>query len=84
MDQESRSSSGLHNQSTDTGAISGGGDETTERTTHCFYADVHVPGLVVLQLRRRGMEILPATEEGSNTLPDAEFLVLATSLSRVM
>jgi hypothetical protein len=49
-----------------------------------LYADVHVPGPVVLQLRLRGVEILAATEEGTNKLPDHELLELATSLERIM
>src|SRR6266446_1775823 len=35
-----------------------------------LYADVHVPGPVVLQLRGRNVDILAATEEGTNNLPD--------------
>ena len=49
-----------------------------------LYADVHVPGPVVLQLRDRGVQILAATEEGTNELPDHELLALATSFKRVM
>jgi predicted nuclease of predicted toxin-antitoxin system len=49
-----------------------------------FYADVHVPGPVILQLRLRGVDILAATEEGTNELPDEELLALASSLKRVM
>jgi hypothetical protein len=49
-----------------------------------LYADVHVPGPVILQLRLRGVDILAATEEETNELPDAELLALSTSLSRVM
>ena len=49
-----------------------------------LYADVHVPSPVILQLRRRNIDVLAATEEGSNTLPDADLLTLASSLNRVM
>ena len=49
-----------------------------------LYADVHVPSPVILQLRLRGVDILAATEEGTNELLDDELLVLATSLQRVM
>ncbi|HKS36965.1 MAG TPA: DUF5615 family PIN-like protein [Verrucomicrobiae bacterium] len=49
-----------------------------------LYADVHVPGPVILQLRLRGTDILAATEEGTNELPDEGLLSLATSLTRVM
>jgi hypothetical protein len=49
-----------------------------------LYADVHVPGPVILQLRGRKVDILAATEEGKNQLPDDQLLMLATSLNRVM
>ena len=49
-----------------------------------IYADVHVPGPVILQLRLRGADILAATEEGTNELPDEGLLSLAASLKRVM
>ncbi len=49
-----------------------------------LHADVHVPGPVILQLRRRDVDILPATEEGTNELPGGELLALATSLTRVV
>lgn len=49
-----------------------------------LYADVHVPGAVILQLRRRGVDILAATEEGANELPDDKLLELATASNRVM
>jgi hypothetical protein len=49
-----------------------------------FYADVHVPAPVIFQLRSRRVDILAATEEQTNELPDDELLTLATSLSRVV
>ena len=49
-----------------------------------LYADVHVPGPVIWQLRLRKVDILAATEEGTNELHDDELLELATSLNRVM
>jgi len=49
-----------------------------------LYADVHVPGPAIQQLRRRGVDVLAATEEGTNELRDHEVLALATSLQRVM
>ena len=49
-----------------------------------LYADVHVPGPVILQLRGRSVDILAATEQETNELPDNELLALATSLGRVM
>ena len=49
-----------------------------------LYADVHVPGPIILRLRLLGVDILAATEEGTNELPDHELLALATSLNRVI
>lgn len=49
-----------------------------------LYTDVHVPGPVILQLRLRDVDILAATEEGTNELEDGELLALATSLNRVL
>ena len=49
-----------------------------------LYADVHVPGPVIRQLRGRGVGILAATEEQKNELPDGELLAPATSQSRVV
>jgi hypothetical protein len=49
-----------------------------------LYADVHVPGPVILNLRLRGVDILAATEEGTRELEDHELLSLATSLQRVV
>jgi hypothetical protein len=49
-----------------------------------FYADVHVPGPIILQLRHRDVDILAATEEGANELPDDELLLLATSMHRII
>jgi len=49
-----------------------------------LYIDVHVPGPVILQLRLREVDILAATEEGTNELPDDELLALSTSLQRVL
>lgn len=48
------------------------------------HADVHVPGPLIWQLRGRGVDILAATEEQTNELPDGELLALATSQSRVV
>jgi hypothetical protein len=49
-----------------------------------LYADVHVPGPVIQQLRDRDVDILAATEEETNELPDDELLTIATSLRRVL
>ena len=42
-----------------------------------LYADVHVPGPVILQLRLRGVDIFAATEQGNFELPDDDLLVFA-------
>ena len=49
-----------------------------------LYADVHVPQTVIDQIRLRGVDILAATEELTNRVPDHELLILSTSLSRVL
>jgi hypothetical protein len=49
-----------------------------------LYADVHVPGPAIQQLRRRAVDVLAATEAGTHEMPDHELLALATSLQRVM
>jgi hypothetical protein len=49
-----------------------------------LYADVHVPGPVILQLRLRDLDILAATEEETNELVDEELFLLATSLNRIL
>lgn len=49
-----------------------------------LYADVHVPGPVIAQLRRRGVNILAATEEGTHRLTDDELLRVSTGMERVM
>jgi hypothetical protein len=49
-----------------------------------LYADVHVPGPVILQLRLRDVDILAATEEKTNELSDQELLTLAATMRRVV
>jgi hypothetical protein len=46
--------------------------------------DVHVPRAVTDQLRRRGVEVLTAFEDGSNTFEDADLLERSTRLGRVL
>ena len=48
-----------------------------------LYADVHVPGPIIRQLRDQEVDILAATEEGTRELEDGALLALATSLRRV-
>lgn len=49
-----------------------------------LYADVHVSGPVILQLRLREVDILAATEQGSDRLTDDELLELASSMGCLM
>jgi predicted nuclease of predicted toxin-antitoxin system len=49
-----------------------------------LYADVHVPGPVILQLRLRGVNIAAATEAGHERKTDEELLDISTASSRVM
>jgi hypothetical protein len=49
-----------------------------------LYADVHVPGPVIVQLRRRGVDIITAIEEHTNRLPDGALLKVSTALSRIV
>lgn len=49
-----------------------------------LYADVHVPGPVIQQLRRREVDVLAATEEGTHEMADHELLALAALLQRVI
>ena len=45
-----------------------------------LYADVHVPGPVILQLRLRGVDIFAATEQGNFELPDDDLLELKRAM----
>jgi len=49
-----------------------------------LYADVHVPGPVILQLRLRDVDVLAATEEGTNRLTDEELLEAASRQKRLL
>ena len=49
-----------------------------------FYMDAHIPAAITEQLRLRGGDVLAATEERTNRLPDDQLLELATTLSRVI
>src|SRR5262245_12217703 len=48
-----------------------------------FYMDVHVPQAITDQLRRRGVDVLTAIEDGRDELRDDELLERARSLGRV-
>jgi hypothetical protein len=47
-----------------------------------LYMDVHVPRAVTEQLRRRGVDVLTAIEDGSTTLADDDLLEHARALGR--
>jgi Domain of unknown function (DUF5615) len=49
-----------------------------------LYMDVHVPLAITEQLRRRGVDVLTAIEDGSATLDDDVLLERVYCLSRVI
>ena len=49
-----------------------------------LYMDVHVPMAITRQLQLRGVEVVTATEEGTNRLPDDALLERATGERRVI
>jgi hypothetical protein len=49
-----------------------------------LYMDVHVPGPITRQLRRRGVDVLPAQEDGHDAVPDEQVLARATALGRIL
>jgi hypothetical protein len=49
-----------------------------------LYLDVHVPRAIAEQLRRRGVDVVTAIEDGSDQLSDEDLLDRATSLDRVV
>lgn len=48
-----------------------------------LYLDVHVPRAIAEQLRRRGVDVLTAFEDGAEQLTDEDLLDRASSLGRV-
>jgi hypothetical protein len=52
--------------------------------TIALYMDVHVPQAITEQLRRRDIDVLTATEDGSQKLPDDQLLARVTELKRVL
>jgi uncharacterized protein DUF5615 len=46
--------------------------------------DVHVPRVVIDQLRRRGVDVISAHEDGTFTLDDEAILVRATQQNRMV
>lgn len=49
-----------------------------------LYMDVHVPAAISEQLRRRGVDVLTAIEDGRAQAPDDELLARAHELGRVV
>lgn len=49
-----------------------------------LYMDVHVPQAVTNQLRRRGVDVLTANEDGAALFDDETILTGATALRRVL
>lgn len=49
-----------------------------------LYMDVHIPMPITQQLRLRGVDVLTATEEGTNRLLDDELLQLVGAEKRVL
>ena len=49
-----------------------------------LYLDVHVHAAVAEQLRRRGIDVLTAQEDGSADLFDDELLIRSATLGRVL
>jgi hypothetical protein len=49
-----------------------------------FYMDVHVPEAITEQLRRRGVDVLTATDDGYGRREDHEVLERARELGRVL
>ena len=49
-----------------------------------FTMDVHVPQAISDQLRRRGVEVVTAIEDGSAELPDDQLLEHAQALGRLL
>jgi hypothetical protein len=49
-----------------------------------LYMDEHVPSAITDQLRRRGVDIVTALEDGFDHRPDAEVLERSTQLNRLV
>jgi hypothetical protein len=49
-----------------------------------LYMDVHVPGPITQQLRRRGVDVLTAQEDAHDEVDDVNVLERATGLERVV
>ncbi len=51
--------------------------------TVALYMDVHVHGAITEQLRRRGVDVLTAVEDGAGAFSDEQVLERARELARV-
>jgi hypothetical protein len=49
-----------------------------------LYMDHHVHRAITVQLRKRGVDVLTAFEDGRNQLPDDQLLLRAKQLNRVL
>ena len=49
-----------------------------------FYFDHHVPGAIASGLRRRGIDVLTAWDDGRARLPDEPLLARSTELNRIL
>ncbi len=49
-----------------------------------FYMDVHIPQAITDQLRRRGVDVVTAIEDGCAELPDDQLLEQAQTLGRLL
>ena len=49
-----------------------------------LYMDVHVPAAITRALRRRGVDVLTAQEDGNARLPDPALLDRAAELGRIV
>ncbi|MFM2432022.1 MAG: hypothetical protein RLZZ511_3235 [Cyanobacteriota bacterium] len=52
--------------------------------TIALYMDVHIPQSITIQLRRRGIDVLTAQEDGTLELPDDQLLDRSTAIGRVL
>jgi len=46
-----------------------------------LYLDVHVPAAIAAELRRRGVDVLTAQEDGATELEDDDLLIRASSIT---
>ena len=49
-----------------------------------LYLDVHVPAAIAAELRRRGVDVLTAQEDGTTELEDDDLLIRASSFGRLL